>query len=106
MTITTPPPGGSPVPDGRDASCLADSLSVPGARPFPHVPGVRHRTVTVRGVRLHVAEAGSGDPVVLLHGFPQHWYAWRHVIPLLAGQPADLPGLARLRLVGGVAAGL
>src|SRR6516165_4994619 len=33
MTITTPPPGGSPVPDGRDASCLADSLSVPGARP-------------------------------------------------------------------------
>ena len=86
MTITTPPPGGSPVPDGRDASCLADSLSVPGARPFPHVPGVRHRLVTVRGVRLHVAEAGSGDPVVLLHGFPQHWYAWRHVIPLLAGQ--------------------
>jgi pimeloyl-ACP methyl ester carboxylesterase len=58
------------------------------------------------GVRLHVAEAGSGDPVVLLHGFPQHWYAWRHVIPLLAGQPADLPGLVRLRLVGGVAAGL
>ena len=86
MTITTPPPGGSPVPDGRDASCLADSLSVPGARPFPHVPGVRHRLVTVRGVRLHVAEAGTGDPVVLLHGFPQHWYAWRHVIPLLAGQ--------------------
>jgi pimeloyl-ACP methyl ester carboxylesterase len=42
--------------------------------------------VTVRGVRLHVAEAGRGDPVLLLHGFPQHWYAWRHVIPLLSGQ--------------------
>ena len=56
-----------------------------GARPFPPVPGVTHRFVEVLGVRLHVAEAGQGDPVVLLHGFPQHWYAWRHVIPLLAG---------------------
>jgi len=41
--------------------------------------------VTVRGVRLHVAEAGSGDPVVLLHSFPQHWYAWRHVVAFLGG---------------------
>jgi len=47
---------------------------------------VTHRFVMVRGVRLHVAETGGGDPVLLLHGFPQHWYAWRHVIPLLAGQ--------------------
>jgi pimeloyl-ACP methyl ester carboxylesterase len=47
---------------------------------------VTHRFVTVRGVRLHVAEAGRGDPVLLLHSFPQHWYAWRHMIPLLAGQ--------------------
>ena len=42
--------------------------------------------MTVRGVRLHVAEAGGGDPVVLLHSFPQHWYTWWHVVPLLAGQ--------------------
>jgi pimeloyl-ACP methyl ester carboxylesterase len=35
---------------------------------------------------LHLAEAGSpnAEPVLLLHGFPQHWYAWRHVMPLLA----------------------
>jgi len=54
--------------------------------PLPHVPGVTHRFVTVRGVRLHLAEAGPehAEPVLLLHGFPQHWYAWRHVIPLLA----------------------
>jgi pimeloyl-ACP methyl ester carboxylesterase len=56
------------------------------ARPLPHVPGFTHSFVNVRGVRLHVAEAGAGDPVVLLHSFPQHWYAWRHVVPLLAGQ--------------------
>lgn len=55
-------------------------------RPFPHIPGVTHRFVTVRGARMHLAEAGDGDPVLLLHGFPQHWYAWRHVVPLLSGQ--------------------
>ena len=31
----------------------------------------------------HFAEAGEGEPVLLLHGWPQHWYAWRKVIPLL-----------------------
>jgi pimeloyl-ACP methyl ester carboxylesterase len=39
---------------------------------------------TVNGVRLHCVEAGSGPPVVLLHGFPEFWYAWRHQIPALA----------------------
>jgi epoxide hydrolase 4 len=42
------------------------------------------RFVDVGGVRLHVAEAGRGPPVVLLHGFPEFWYAWRHQIPALA----------------------
>ncbi|MFF1480032.1 alpha/beta fold hydrolase [Streptomyces sp. NPDC058301] len=55
-----------------------------GDRPMPQVDGVTHRHVTVRGARLHVAEAGGGEPVVLLHGFPQHWYAWHRLIPLLA----------------------
>jgi pimeloyl-ACP methyl ester carboxylesterase len=48
------------------------------------VTGVTHRFVEARGARFHVAQAGSGDPVVLLHGLPQHWYAWRKVIPELA----------------------
>jgi pimeloyl-ACP methyl ester carboxylesterase len=58
--------------------------SVSRFRPFPHVEGVEHRFVQARGVRFHLAEAGAGDPVLLLHSFPQHWYAWRHVIPQLA----------------------
>jgi pimeloyl-ACP methyl ester carboxylesterase len=45
---------------------------------------VRHRDVRVDGVRLHVAEAGQGAPLVLLHGWPQHWRCWRHLIPPLA----------------------
>jgi pimeloyl-ACP methyl ester carboxylesterase len=73
------------------SSALAD-LECPD-RPLPEVPGVSHRFVNVGGVRLHVAEAGpagpaagAGDPILLLHGFPQHWYAWRHVIGLLADE--------------------
>jgi pimeloyl-ACP methyl ester carboxylesterase len=48
-------------------------------------------------VRMHVITAGSGPSVLLLHGWPQTWYEWRHVIPLLAGQyrliVPDLRGL-------------
>jgi pimeloyl-ACP methyl ester carboxylesterase len=55
-------------------------------RPFPHVEGVEHRWVEANGVRMHVAEAGSGPPIVLLHGWPQHWYLWRAVMPALAGE--------------------
>ena len=51
---------------------------------MPQVEGVRHRFEPARGLNFHVAEAGEGDPVVLVHGWPQHWYCWRHVIPALA----------------------
>jgi len=52
---------------------------------LPTVEGVTHRWVEARGIRFHVAEAGSGeDPVLLLHGWPQHWYEWRHLMPALA----------------------
>ena len=51
---------------------------------YPTIEGVEHRTVYLPGPRMHVAEAGSGEPVVLLHGFPQHWWEWRRVIPGLA----------------------
>lgn len=45
---------------------------------------VRRRLVAANGTRLHLTEAGSGPPVVLLHGFPETSYAWRHQIPALA----------------------
>jgi pimeloyl-ACP methyl ester carboxylesterase len=51
----------------------------------PVLDGVIHRTVRARGLDFHVAEAGSGDDVVLcLHGWPQHWYEWRRLMPALA----------------------
>lgn len=45
-----------------------------------------HQLATVGDVRLHVAEAGQGEPVLLIAGWPQTWYAWRHVAPLLAAE--------------------
>jgi pimeloyl-ACP methyl ester carboxylesterase len=56
------------------------------AVPLPQLEGVSHRDVRARGLRFHVAEAGPADgpPVVLLHGWPQHWFMWRDVIPALA----------------------
>lgn len=48
------------------------------------VPPVHHERVSGDGVELHVAEAGSGTPVILLHGFPENWTSWRHQIAALA----------------------
>jgi pimeloyl-ACP methyl ester carboxylesterase len=56
----------------------------PPERPLPTLDGVTHRFVDLPGLRMHVAEAGHGAPVLLLHGFPQHWWEWRKVIPTLA----------------------
>jgi len=45
---------------------------------------LEHRFATVDGdVRLHYVEAGEGPLVVLLHGFPEFWWSWRHQIPAL-----------------------
>jgi pimeloyl-ACP methyl ester carboxylesterase len=43
-----------------------------------------HRDLSANGVRLHVAEAGEGPLVLLLHGFPEFWWAWRAQLPALA----------------------
>jgi pimeloyl-ACP methyl ester carboxylesterase len=50
----------------------------------PPIAGVTHRDVQARGLRVHVAEAGEGPPLVVQHGWPQHWYAWHRVLPQLA----------------------
>src|SRR5918995_6009106 len=51
---------------------------------LPQLEGVDHHFVELPGLHMHVAEAGSGEPVLLLHGFPQHWWEWRKIIPGLA----------------------
>lgn len=53
---------------------------------MPQFPGVRHRFVDIADRKIHVAEAGQPDenpPVVLVHDWPQHWFAWRFVMEIL-----------------------
>ena len=45
-----------------------------------------HKNSTVNKLKWHWVEAGSGDPVVLLHGIPESWKCWIHQIPKLASQ--------------------
>jgi pimeloyl-ACP methyl ester carboxylesterase len=45
---------------------------------------VEHRIVAASGIRLHVVEEGEGPLVLLVHGFPESWYSWRHQLPALA----------------------
>ncbi|KOG87414.1 alpha/beta fold hydrolase [Streptomyces varsoviensis] len=80
---------------------------------------VEHRFVEVNGVRLHIAEQGRGPLVVLLHGFPESWYSWRHQFGPLADagyrvvapdqrgyarseQPEDVEAYSLLHLTGDV----
>lgn len=44
-----------------------------------------HRTLQINGISMYVAEQGSGPLVILCHGWPELWYAWRHQLPVLAG---------------------
>lgn len=52
----------------------------------PQLPGVAHEYLYVGGLRMHVALAGPEDApaLLLVHGWPQHWWSWRKVIPTLA----------------------
>src|SRR3982751_5739112 len=47
-------------------------------------PPITEGYAQLDGIKLHYAECGSGDPLVLLlHGFPEFWYSWRHQLPVI-----------------------
>ncbi|MYV50685.1 alpha/beta hydrolase [Streptomyces sp. SID2888] len=49
-----------------------------------HATEITHRLVSTPGGRIHLVEQGSGPLVLLVHGFPESWYSWRHQLPVLA----------------------
>ncbi len=80
---------------------------------------ILHRFIETNGIRMHIAEQGRGPLVILLHGFPEIWYSWRHQIGVLAdagyhvvapdqrgygetGSPAESDKYTQLHLVGDV----
>lgn len=49
------------------------------------IPGITHYTAAINGTELHyVSAGGNGSPVLLVHGFPESWWAFSKLIPLLA----------------------
>nr|XP_029118084.1 bifunctional epoxide hydrolase 2-like isoform X1 [Elaeis guineensis] len=83
--------------------------------------GITHRAVVVNGINMHVAEKGEGPVVLLVHGFPELWYTWRHQIHGLAARgfravapdlrgfgdtdsPADVSSYSMFHLVGDLVA--
>jgi pimeloyl-ACP methyl ester carboxylesterase len=48
------------------------------------VTDCQHRSLEANGIRMHIAEQGTGPLVLLCHGFPESWYSWRHQLPALA----------------------
>jgi pimeloyl-ACP methyl ester carboxylesterase len=80
---------------------------------------ITHRFIETNSIRMHIAEAGQGPLVLLLHGFPESWYSWRHQLSALAqagyhavapdqrgyGQtdrPAEIEKYTQLHLVGDI----
>src|SRR5216683_523751 len=54
------------------------------ARPTGQETVMESRFVDTGDIRMHYYHAGSGDPVILIHGFPETAYEWRHQVPALA----------------------
>ncbi|QIG40022.1 alpha/beta hydrolase [Microbacterium sp. 4R-513] len=92
------------------ANPRATAATEGGAADLPPASGFRHRFLQTPGLTSHVAVVGEGEPVVMLHGLPQHWWQWRTIgaalgeryqviCPDLRGfgwTRADSPGMGRL----------
>jgi pimeloyl-ACP methyl ester carboxylesterase len=64
------------------AACSAPSVRSPAGPSLP--TGFRSEIIRVNGINLHYVIGGQGEPMVLLHGWPQTWYEYHRVMPRLA----------------------
>jgi pimeloyl-ACP methyl ester carboxylesterase len=74
MNIVSPPREGVAMPTPAPA----------WSPPLPEASGFDHLVVETPGLHTHLAAIGEGEPVVLLHGFPQHWWQWHAIAPVIA----------------------
>src|SRR5664279_1366897 len=81
----------------RQLSCLSEGARMPDTTAGVSIPEVSHHHTLLNDTDLHYVSAGSdGTPVLLVHGFPESWWAFHKLIPLLASEhrviAVDLPG--------------
>lgn len=86
LTAVTVPHGGAPQPQ---ATSIPTPEGLGSVEQAPHLPAGFTKTFTSRfvqanGIRQHVVVGGEGPPLLLIHGWPETWYAWRLVMPALA----------------------
>ena len=88
-------------------SALIGLLACQGALAEDFLSRVKHGHADSGGVKIHYATLGEGPLVVMIHGFPDYWYTWRHQMAALAGThqvvALDLRGYNRSDKPAGVA---
>jgi len=76
---------------------LRKAAAPPAIQPAAPASGFKHQVASVGGINIHYVIGGTGEPLVLLHGFGQNWYMWNRLLPELAKHftviAPDLPGL-------------
>jgi pimeloyl-ACP methyl ester carboxylesterase len=76
---------------------LTRTANPPAIQPAAPASGFKHQVASVGGINIHYVTGGTGEPLVLLHGFGQNWYMWNRLLPELAKHftviAPDLPGL-------------
>jgi len=82
----------------KEPTAASDSYSyTTSAQPASPPSGFKHAYADVNGVKIHYVIGGSGDPLVLVHGFGQNWYMWSRLLPEFSKHftviAPDLPGL-------------
>ena len=51
---------------------------------FPTLNGFSQQLISVNGIKINAVTGGKGPPILLLHGWPETWWEWHHVMPPLA----------------------
>src|ERR1700760_4053458 len=65
---------------------VIDKNELTDAELVKKLPGFKNGYTEVNGVKLHYVEGGNGMPLVLLPGWPETWWSYRKMMPLLAGK--------------------
>ncbi|HLA58523.1 MAG TPA: hypothetical protein VK622_07175, partial [Puia sp.] len=69
-------PGNQPAAEVKKSDSVISAANPPS--------GFQHAYATVNGVKIHYVTGGSGEPLILLHGFGQNWFMWNRLLPELS----------------------
>lgn len=73
------------------------ATKVEEATPAPAPAGFRHETKIINGIKIHYVIGGTGEPLLLIHGFGQNWFMWNRLLPEFSKHytviAPDLPGV-------------